>query len=408
VERWLVVGGGAAGCVVAAGLSDDPDRSVLLVEAGIDHAVESGPNDVGPFLGDAARITSYTVARRRDQSPVDYPQGCGWGGSSLINGTVVTDPGSAPDWLPLEPPWAHGAVATALMAADGAARPVALVRRGRVRRTAADLFLRPVLERSNLEVRTQARVATLRFDGRRVVGVTLEGGGSIDADHVVLCAGTIGTTTILLRSGVDTPGVGEWVRDHPAFALTLRLFDFAIDDSCPTISTAATHPGHQVIALDHLPTDRRYGALMVGLTRPQSVGRIELDRAGRPVIELCQLDHAADREALVEAVATTISRLDDPAWHSVVAEVYVDADGTPLGRVAHDHLDTWVVEHATGHHHLASGCREGVVTDGGVVRGYDGLYVADSSALPDVPPVDPYVAVLRQARRFVTAWMARH
>ena len=47
------------------------------------------------------------------------------------------------------------------------------------------------------------------------------------------------------------------------------------------------------------------------------------------------------------------------------------------------------------------------MTDGGIVRGYEGLYVADSSALPDVPPVDPYVAVLAQARRFASGWAAR-
>lgn len=35
--RWVVVGGGAAGCVVAARLSESPDHDVVLLEAGPDH-----------------------------------------------------------------------------------------------------------------------------------------------------------------------------------------------------------------------------------------------------------------------------------------------------------------------------------------------------------------------------------
>ncbi len=72
--------------------------------------------------------------------------------------------------------------------------------------------------------------------------------------------------------------------------------------------------------------------------------------------------------------------------------------------MAHDQLDRWVVDHLDGHHHISSSCREGVVSDGGTVRGYDGLHVADASALPDVPRIDPYVAVIRQADELASRW----
>jgi choline dehydrogenase-like flavoprotein len=400
----VVVGGGAAGCVVAATLSGHPGRDVLLLEAGADHGDVPVLRDVGPYFDDPSRMRTDMVVRRRGLIPEPYRQGSGLGGSSLINGTVVTSPDRAPESLPLEAPWAHGAVATALLAADGEARPVGLVRRRRARRTAADIFLRPHLDRPNLTVGCDAQVERVLLDGHRAVGVELTSGATVDADRVVMCAGAVHTPAILLRGGVRTPGIGEGVRDHPAFTLTLRLFDFAVDASSPTISVAATHLRHQVIALDHLPDDARFGALAVGLLQPRSEGRISLDDHGNVLVELRQLDHADDRDGLVDAVATTIRRLDDPAWHSVVAEVLVDDQGTPVERVVDDRLDEWVVAHAGGHHHVSASCRDGVLTDDRVVRGHEALYVADASALPDVPAIDPYVAVIAQAERFASGW----
>jgi choline dehydrogenase-like flavoprotein len=404
MARWVVVGGGAAGCVVAATLSARADAEVVLLEAGPDHGTGSVPDDVGPYLDDPGRVRVETVRRSDGREPEPYVQGLGLGGSSLINGAIVTRVRDRVDAVPVEAPWALGSVGRALLATDPVAAPVGLVRHERRRRTAADTFLRPVLDRRNLTVRCDVPVAGLVFAGRRAVGVRLGDGGVVDADRVVLCAGAIRTPTLLLRSGVDTPGVGSGVQDHPTITFTLRLVDSAVDATDPAIAVVATHAHHQLVAINHLPGSTTYGAVVVGLLDVRSVGRISIDAVGEPVVELRQLSDPLDRRLLADAVVETRHLLDAPAWREIAAAVFVDDAGTPMASLDDADLVDWVVGHAGGHHHVAASCREGVVTDGGVVRGYEGLYVADASTFPGVPRIDPYRAVVARARGLAATW----
>jgi choline dehydrogenase len=104
--------------------------------------------------------------------------------------------------------------------------------RGR-RMSAARSFLRPVLGRRNLEVRTRALAAKILFAGPRAIGVRYEGGAGrpvdVAAGHVVLAGGAFNSPQLLQLSGVgdaaelaalgipvvaDLPGVGEHLQDH--------------------------------------------------------------------------------------------------------------------------------------------------------------------------------------------------
>jgi choline dehydrogenase-like flavoprotein len=404
--RWIVVGGGSAGCVAAARLSERSDREVVVLESGPDHGELTADDDVGPYVRDPQRLRSDAVARTDGGPLVPYLRGHGLAGTSLINGGVVTDPESPSDHqLPLQDPWADGEIGRALLASDPVARRVRLIRRGNRRVTAADAYLRPVLDRPNLTVATGVDVRRLHVVDRTVSGVLTSDGSLIEGDRVVMCAGAIHTPVILLRSGIDTPGVGDGLEDHPAFTIGLRVHSGVANPADPTISVAADHPHHQVVAMNHVAGVPDMAALVVALVEPRGRGRVRL-RGDEPVVELNQLAMDDDARLLAEAVAATAATLEHPAWSDIVEEVYVDDAGTTLASIGRspDRLSGAIVERLGGYFHAAATCREGVVTDGGAVRGYAGLFVADASALRRLPRHDPYVHVITNADRLVSGW----
>src|SRR5258707_3608799 len=86
---FIVVGGGTAGCVIAARLSADPDVNVLLIEAGAREATEAMMAPWGFLaLDPSAFWTDGSTVQAGTGMPVPLRRGRALGGSSSCNGML--------------------------------------------------------------------------------------------------------------------------------------------------------------------------------------------------------------------------------------------------------------------------------------------------------------------------------
>ena len=388
--RWAVVGAGSAGSVVAARLAEVGEEVVLL---------EAGPGTVDSATTGASFFDAAAVPGRSFAGP--FLRGRGVGGSSAINGMVAT-PGDTEQYrswgwddaddaldrvqVPLEPAAENelGPIDLALLAAAADTVRPPLTRRDGRRVSAWEAYA-DVPARVGIELRADASVAAVRFEGERAVGVELDDGTSIPADAVVLCAGAIGTPVILRRSGVDGPDVGAHLRNHAALAVELELRpEVPADPHGLVAGTLLRRADLQLLAVNHLGPDQlgRAGLLVVVMDA-DGEGRVADDGTAQQVLS------DDDHRRLAVGVELVNALLEHPSFRRIVSAATV---GDP----------------PSGVYHPTSTCRMGTVVDGdGAVLGRRDLFVVDASIFPELPAANTYLPTLMLAERMVGRVLGR-
>lgn len=271
----IVVGAGSAGCVVAARLSENTSRRVLVLEAGPPDLWLMKPFGLSYYLDFSRFEWGYWSQSdsTRNMRTDHWRRGRVVGGSGSINGMNYVrgaradydrwaamgnvgwsaddvmplfrdmercEPGyhSPPDYsirgdsgpLPIrEVRHCHPLTNAFLEAAQAAGIPRTRdfngaeqegvgygqfnQRRG-MRVSSADAWLKPALRRKNLKLVTNALVHKLLVKEGRVTGVTYECDGVMHearAGRVILCGGAINTPQLLMLSGI---GDGEELQSH--------------------------------------------------------------------------------------------------------------------------------------------------------------------------------------------------
>lgn len=527
---YIVVGAGPAGCLLANRLSANPQHRVLLLEAGGRDNYPWIHIPVGYLFCIGNPRTDWCFKTEAEPGlqgrALSYPRGKVLGGCSSINGMIYMR-GQAADYdgwaAEGNPGWSwsevlplfkksenHFAGASPLHGAAGewrverqrlswpildafrsAAEQSGIPRiddfnggdnegcgyfqvnqKAGVRWNAAKAFLKPIAQRPNLTVLTGVEVQRLLLDGGRATAVRAMAQGRQQdfkaRREIILCAGSIGSPSILQRSGIGPvellqrlgigvahalPGVGGNLQDHLQLRLIYKLDNArtlnqiagslwgkmgmglrylydrsgplsmapsqlgAFARSSPEQATANLEYHVQPLSLERfgepLHDFPAFTASVCDL-RPQSRGRVEIrsvDAGQAPLIQPNYLSHPQDLQVAADAIRLTRRIVAAPALQAFSPSEYLP--GAQLQ--SREQLHEAAAKIGTTIFHPVGTCRMGhdaqAVVDAQLrVHGIAGLRIADASIMPRITSgntCSPTLMIAEKAAELILATTTR-
>ena len=504
----IVVGGGSAGSVVAARMAEDPDTTVLLLEAGTDYPdLANLPEDIqnGHTRTAEDERSEHNWALRgtitEEQGEIHVAQGKVIGGGGSINGQVFLRgiPQDFDDWASWgNEEWSYTKVLPYFRKAEtdldikddfhGTDGPLPISRKvgetwpviqsafhtaclqngfdttddmngveptgvgvvpmnnqKGVRMSTAITHLAPMRHHLNLTIRGNVFARKILTENRQVTGVEVESGGevfTVESNKVVLSAGALKSPHILMLSGIgpkdqldeygidvlqNTPGVGANLRNHPISPISFRVKEgikLQPDASGVRIALRYTAKGSDD-SNDMMMTTSSLFSPFTGEMLPDRIGRISCvielpagagfvrlnsaDPAVQPKFDYRYFSHPEDMRRMRDGIRLAVKMLETDAYKDVS-----DGRVTPTEEILTDDdaLDLWIRQTVGSARHVSGTCKIGpdsdpmaVVDQQCRVKGFQGLWIADSSVMPQVPRANANATAIMIGER-VADWAA--
>ena len=504
----IVVGGGSAGSVVAARMAEDPDTTVLLLEAGTDYPdLANLPEDIqnGHTRTAEDERSEHNWALRgtitEEQGEIHVAQGKVIGGGGSINGQVFLRgiPQDFDDWASWgNEEWSYTKVLPYFRKAEtdldikddfhGTDGPLPISRKigetwpviqsafhtaclqngfdttddmngveptgvgvvpmnnqKGVRMSTAITHLAPMRHHLNLTIRGNVFARKILIENRQVTGVEVESGGevfTVESNKVVISAGALKSPHILMLSGIgpkdqldeygidvlqDTPGVGANLRNHPISPISFRVKEgikLQPDASGVRIALRYTAKGSDD-SNDMMMTTSSLFSPFTGEMLPDRIGRISCvielpagagfvrlnsaDPAVQPKFDYRYFSHPEDMRRMRDGIRLAVKMLETDAYKDVS-----DGRVTPTEEILTDDdaLDLWIRQTVGSARHVSGTCKIGpdsdpmaVVDQQCRVKGLQGLWIADSSVMPQVPRANANATAIMIGER-VAEWAA--